>query len=266
MLLSPVVDCGMISTRFGRLASLSLSVFQDGQAFVCRVPHSSIEIDDAIDILNEFEHAHVDDLSEYAGILPPGGWPPQDRRRFRRYKAREVGRVGSYVVFSCTLEGVIVRKYRELLSSLRRFSEGGHQAVESMHAGAVEQRHEEMVDSRTLRNKVFAHTSFADPRDDSVSLQVTSLAHFSGSMPCFTGGRLRVGGASVHIENEDPVELPMVGMDDLASKMATHVESWFGMYRDVMEAFLAVTDDDYKANWPAVHMVARRGPDHAPVT
>lgn len=249
----------MILARFFALPDFALWCHQGDQHGVLRVPQNVSEIDDGVDVLNEIERSHVSDLNENPDLLPAAGaWPPADLDRFRSYKAREVWRIGSYIVFACTLDGVIRRTYEHLVSMLQFFSEAAFRDLESRHRGARDARREGLRDVRRLRNKVFAHTSFADPRGDSRSMQATSLKHFAGSIPVFSDGQMLVGGSSVQIRGDNTASLPMVGVSDLASKMGTHVDAWHGMCLDAMHALLALTDDDFKAKWPVVEQVTRR--------
>lgn len=227
---------------------------------VVSIPDHVYEIDAAIDVLNEIESSYVADLDEHRPLIENLKDHVYDER-FTRYRSREIWRIGSYVVFVCALEGILRRSYPHLTSTLARINLASARAVEQRDSARLKDREKEMESFNLLRNKVFAHTSFADPRRDSFSLQMTSLWNFSGRAMLLTGVGLLIGGLSITIGGQPAEkEFPLIGLARMCRDAAAHIQSWFDQHLEVMNLILSNTDDEMKRAWPGAIMIARRKP------
>lgn len=222
------------------------------------MPDHLLEIDAATDVLDEIEASYLEDLEKHRSLL--ADFPPDMfREDFKRYRTREMWRIGSYVVFACTLEGIIRRLYLHVTSVLERVDPTSAQAVELRDAIWLKERDAEIAPFNLLRNKVFAHTSFGDPRKDSHPLQITSLWQFAGASVGMGPNGLSFGGISVNIGGKAPErDFPRMEMASLCLDVAKHFTSWFAQYKEIMDIIVGHPDDHLKRAWPGAIQIGRR--------
>lgn len=232
------------------------------------------EIDAGLAVLFEIDQAHKVDLEANAAWLPDR-WTPSEHAtielrhvgpRLPRFKAREVWRIGSYVMFWCTLEQVVKHEYRQILGLLQRIAPGAKVALEGSSITELEDRDAEMRPIRELRNKIFAHTAYAEPRGDDLATQFTSLVHFSGADFVISKAGVALGGTTVipdrhgiapHFRSGTQ-RFEEVTVSTLVERAVQHFVSWWSMYKIVLAALQAMPDADVRAAWPAVVRVIRQ--------
>lgn len=91
-------------------------------------------------------------------------------------------RMISYINLVYVLEGLVRRTYMNSLEFLGFFAEGIPELDKDKFLCA---RKQEIEKFRHWRNKVFAHTSFSDPRGDDLSLQHTSVLLFGNAFSVY---------------------------------------------------------------------------------
>ena len=106
-------------------------------------------------------------------------------------RTRFLARMTSFVVIFCTIDQVLKKEL-----------------------GGCRPKNSDVFERwKTLRDKIFAHTSYGDPRKDSASLQLTSLAYLSGQLFNGSSNRYTIGGGSYQKSLNDTV----VGVIDAAN-------------------------------------------------
>lgn len=113
----------------------------------------------------------------------------------------------------------------------------------------------EVADITLVRHKVFAHTSFAMPRRDNPSTQLTSLLYFTGNGTHLHADGLELGRMFVSVNGEPPLRLPGFRMSTLTASVAAHLNGWHGMYSDLSLALGQVTLAGAKAAEPWVELI-----------
>ena len=246
----------MISVRFDTLRKLCLFKPPDATGAghqLAHVPEHAPDIDRAIGVLNEVEVSHSEQWSK--GLIGTR----MDMGGHQGLTYREVWRIGSYIVFACTLEGILTMEYAESCKTLHAFSPVIGDALRAKHRDALKTRAAEVADITLVRHKVFAHTSFGSPKHrgqvDSASTQLTSLLYFTGNGTRLHEDGLELGTMAVHVNGEHPPRLPGFRMSTLTGAVDAHLKGWHGMYADLSEALHSVPLSDIKAVEPWVEQV-----------
>jgi len=173
-----------------------------------------------------FERAHMrsPDFDEFYSTRP----------EFDDLRTRFLARITSYVITACNLDGVLKTSYRKMLSDL---GDLGYQDRLPSDKGAVlmQERRAEIRSYSVIRNKIFAHTSFADPKGDSESMQFTALRFASGMMITYTMTCLSVGGASSPVSDKDKIDLPSVSVVGGHPAMIQHCKQWENMFVSILD-------------------------------
>ena len=94
-------------------------------------------------------------------------------RRSPNYKCllRQNWHISAYVSFACQLDRLLLHEYRKYYDLIS----GAGFSVDAVPSIAKEQAKREFQIVYRLRDKVFAHASYHDPKNDSVALQQSSL-------------------------------------------------------------------------------------------
>lgn len=169
--------------------------------------------------------------SEYAKVKHPADVSALET--FLSLKTRFISRTTSYIITVCTVDGILRQSYRHFLRCLNQL---GYEAVipDDNGVSLLHQRKEEIKTYLFYRNKVFAHTAFGSPaKDDSRSLQYSSLYYFSGNLVYVKDECFALGGGSVIIDKEEsPPELSIVyGYPNLT----LHYSLWEHMFTNILE-------------------------------
>jgi len=246
-------------------------------------PYSSVtpacmraeEIDASLAVLFEIAQAHKQDVEENQDWLPERDSTNVDAivhlrhvgMRLPRFKAREVWRIGSYVMFWCSLEDVVEHEYQALLSLLERLAPDIRARLQVESSADLESRSDEVEPIREYRNKVFAHTAYAKPlKVDDSSTQLTSLVHFTGSDYLLSKRGLTLGGTTV-IPDEyglaphflsGPQRFKEISVSILVERAVPHFLAWWSMYKTVLTPLYEMPETEVRAAWPAVVRRIRR--------
>lgn len=132
-------------------------------------------------------------------------------------------RMISYINLVYVLEGLVRRTYMNSLEFLGSFTEGIPELDRDKFLRAREQEIEKF---RNWRNKVFAHTSFSDPRGDNLSLQHTSVLLFGNAFSVYKN-HFHLGGiAKSFLDAQPNIVLPDICIMCDHESMARHFGEW----------------------------------------
>lgn len=154
-------------------------------------------------------------------------------KEFDELKIRFLTRMTSYIIIVCTLDGILNRSYLHFADTLNQLGYHMNQLPTDNGKTLLNQRKTEIENYRFYRHKVFAHTAFDSPRkDDSLSLQLSSLEYFSGNLSFIKEDYLALGGGSVIVDKEiEPPELSIVKGHE---HLRVHYSLWEHMFTDVL--------------------------------
>lgn len=157
--------------------------------------------------------------------------PPQDLINHHKFKELKLGflsRMTSYVITIYNLDGIFLTLYEVILSLM---DEVGHKELIPDHKKTIiADRAHEIKDYLLWRHKVFAHTSFAFPKQDSKSMQETSIVYYSGSL-LYIGNNdfLSLGGGTIMARGDKPEDVPNFPTISIVgdySKIMAHYDKW----------------------------------------
>lgn len=180
----------------------------------------------------------------------------KDVEAFQSLKTRFMSRITSYIVTVCTIDGILRRSYVHFIKCL---NEIGYSTIipDDNGESLLHQRKEEIKDYSFYRNKVFAHTAFADPvTADSYSLQYSSLYYFSGNLIYMKDDCLALGGGCVIIDEEErPPQLSIVyGYPHLCH----HYLLWEHMFTDILKC---IPRKELERKIDRISIIRRKGSD-----
>ena len=215
----------------------------------------------AIALINEIEAMHDAVLREHAdwlghvvedfrpmnvslGRLPPasleGKVAPE---RLLRFKNQETILIGSYVVNARALLGVLAKEYEHTADFLRELAPDRAPAKDAVKK-AIRERNDELRHVKRVRDKVYAHTAFADPRpEDHLGVELTSLLMFTGEDFCVDRHGLTLGVSDVYVSGKIaahfysgvPSIFPEVSIASLAKDLGEHLPKWHAMFEQILE-------------------------------
>jgi len=158
---------------------------------------------------------------------------------FEEFSMRNGARILSYIVLVCMLDGIAARFYRKLIDI------GNHvfQVAEQPDEQAVSARGVEMGLPLSYRNKLAAHTAYADPRrDDSASQMLNSVFH-AQAQGSFSGGDLstfHIGGTQIMLGSDpDTLFRQQYGLKEQHPLMSQHFTLWEDMILAPLMAYEA---------------------------
>jgi hypothetical protein len=146
---------------------------------------------------------------------------------------RFLARATAYLVTIFNLDGILIESYKRFLKCLDGL---GYSDILPVNQGKslTSQREAEISDFLYYRHKVFAHTSFAKPRGDSLSLQHSSLYYYSGNLLMLRERCLGLGGGSVIFNGkvENPPYVSIVGRHE---EVEEHYSKWEEMFTGILD-------------------------------
>ncbi len=163
------------------------------------------------------------------------------------FAIHNTSRILCYVNHIYCLDGIINKLYQHMINRLQcRIS---NRIL--LNEDELRRRKEEIKDIRTFRNKVSAHTSYADSRNDNISLQLTSLMAIKSHG--FQGGNwdsFRLGVVSEIAGGQPPnIKIPIICLKEIRPKMEEHYKNWTSMFVEKLQEahqFLPITKSEYK--------------------
>ena len=192
-------------------------------------------------MINHLYQAELDDYEK--SNFSPGNLPKkkEDVALRNAFQTRFLCRSTSYVITVCTLDGILKESYSKLL---RLLTQRAPNCIPGLNE-VSNTRKMEIETHRFYRDKVFAHTSFANPNHnkhgkkgvDSESLQRSSLIYFSGEIlgtdqvgerVCFA-----LGGGGVCLDDKLPDTKTLSILGD-RHKILGHYQAWEEMFLTVL--------------------------------
>ena len=216
------------------------------------IPAGLARLDAVILLLDEICYSYQDDLTENRHHLQSIRPPSIDE--FRRYERREIWRIGSFIVFALNLDLTLKRRYKELLSFVRKLQPD----VDALSDNLVQRQEGEIERYKYYRNKVFAHTAFGMPKaEDNLSMQATSLSYLETTLSGITPDGIRIGGMSVVVGEQDPPKFEAFTFPEMVSDFGRHFLEWREMFSDLCNILQDLTDDEIKQHIEGVVTITR---------
>ncbi len=186
--------------------------------------HNEIDaIQTGISILNDIYKRELKDYQKYKN---------SDETHTKKYKKRKLRFLSNYTSYLNTiynLERILERSYEKIIKTLTHL---GIKIV--FNKINVENRKKEIEAFIQFRHKVFAHTSFGYPREDSDSIQAASLLFFTGNF--YLGAYRGTGGSGININGKCEI-LPIISIIDDHQKNIQHYENWENLFLEIFNTF-----------------------------
>ncbi len=214
-------------------------------------PSRLLEADEMIGILDEIA------LEEAADPVP--GWDdPNNTTERQRRSRRAVWRLGSFVVFLCSLDRVLAKQHEWMAQTIEHFVSLPPPDLTSEKAA----QKAALEPVRKWRDKVFAHTAYADPRkEDSSLLKANTLAYASGSIATILGDAFVLGGGGYGYLDapSEPNPLKPVSMKDLLGHAEACITAWRDMLRKTFDPLWQLSDREImeRCTCARIEVVAR---------
>ena len=220
----------------------------------------------AVALINETEAMHESNLRENAdwlchvvedsrpmnvsvgGQLPASLQGKVDPARLLRFKNRETILIGSYVVNARALLGVLAKEYEHTADFLRELAPDQAPTKDAVKK-VIEERNDELRHVKRVRDKVYAHTAFADPRrEDHLGVELTSLLMFTGEDYGIDKNGVTLGISHVYLSGKVAAHFysgvapifPEVSVASLAKDLAEHLPKWHTMFERLLETIATV--------------------------
>ncbi|MEM7204697.1 MAG: hypothetical protein AAF628_30850 [Planctomycetota bacterium] len=191
-------------------------------------------------MLDDIFTQHEEELRGYrevAGNRRPARAPS-------RLVTRSLRHLGSSVLFACTLDGLLRRIHAETQDDGSTLA--GH-ALQSKPVCKTEGRFGAIL---TLRNKVFAHTAYAEPRkEDGPGLRLESIGMLSGRVAP-KDRDLHFGGFKLGRDS-----LPEISVGDAATIISTHMHRWWDCLLALSQQLTRITTVQARIADPSISEV-----------
>jgi hypothetical protein len=182
------------------------------------------------------DHLYQQEVDDYTSSDYASKRPSSDKFDFvwwSRLNIRFLCRVTALLNTIYSLEGVLRQSYKHFLECLK--PEYADRLPPNGGKCGLSARSREVKDYFFYRNKVFAHTSFADPRNDSKTMQYSSLAWYTGAILSLKDHFLALGGGAVIVDGQDvgrhPPEVCIVGGH---TALTSHYANWEAMFINIL--------------------------------
>ena len=189
------------------------------------VPQHSLEIERALDIL---DYIFKEEQKFFSSGLKKN---IADDILWTGFQVR----MTAYISIICSLDRIIEKNYKIFLDQIKSIKFDEILPKEKITKNNIEKRKNEIESFRFWRNKVFAHTAFAQPEGDNFSTQATSLAYFGGTIKCgYKDGFFEIGGCGICVGGNNPEIFPIVSIMRDHKKIRKHFEEWENIFLDVL--------------------------------
>ena len=188
------------------------------------LPLGIASISRGIEILNLLYDQEVEDnrATPYSRDLPH-----KDHDKFEKLRLRVLARASSYIITACNIDGNFKRSYGFFLRAL---SESGITIpTQNVQNGIVSSQKSKLKNLFFYRNKVIAHTSFSDPRRDSVELQMNSDLYYSGQIMHLEQHYMGLGTGGFIVESPEEEALGFSLVEDHAD-VVTSFDDWANIF------------------------------------
>lgn len=166
----------------------------------------------------------------------------------QQFRANFLSRFSTYTMTVCGLDKMLEMTYKQFIEALLNTDykdvaqiksfledeEGKEKALQKL----LEPRRSEISHYKKLRDKVFAHTSYADPRKDTKELQSASLAFYSGFFMKYAKDQVYIQINSPLLETNDQINLNI--FKDYIETIIPHYDYWSMMFVDILDQLSAI--------------------------
>lgn len=214
-----VVTLWEVVKRFG------ISAINEPQKGLFTIPdgHALIAADQVQRMLLWIESEFQKDCRQNPHILQAG------EAGQREFIVRNISRTLSYITQACLLEGILKRSYMLMVTSLHIIDS----SVVSDSA-KIKNRRDEISEIKRFRDKVAAHTAFADPKPkDNVAQELTSLLSLVSTAHDGTSNTFRLGALSVVVGGVKPKYEPQASINEMHPLLLKHLAEWICMFEEV---------------------------------
>ncbi|MFH2060493.1 MAG: hypothetical protein ABIJ59_16540 [Pseudomonadota bacterium] len=167
--------------QFNKLYDLKLSKTEKG--FPILIPIGIDAISVAIEMIEILNKENFKELSKYKDLYEkisnPENRSTVEPHLLKQLKLKFLNRSISYITIACSIHGIFSRSYKIFNKILQN---NGVISDTSSNNKYRELTKEKISNLFYIRNKIIAHTSFGDPRNDDPYLQINSLLYFSGQI------------------------------------------------------------------------------------
>jgi hypothetical protein len=145
----------------------------------------------------------------------------------------------AYVLLVCELERIVSKDYKDTCKKLELM---GFSAFDDTLR--IEKRRVEIKKFKLWRDKVFAHTSYTNPRDkkvrkeDNISTQLTSLHFLLGGVLSFSEeGYFQLGGYAINAGEDEFIPFPIIDIRGDHQGIIDHYNAWEEMFVEIVNRF-----------------------------
>jgi hypothetical protein len=220
------------------------------------------EIHGCVGVLNAIEQDHRRDVERNSKHFVKSADElrrrPEAAAKLDDLMPRELYRLAAYVTYSTTLVGVVESARKDLLEKLARCRSD---VAEEVRGGQAERRRQLKIQFGPvflLRDKIFAHTAFANPQGDTTSMRFTSLQVLCGNQYGW-GPEGLVFGARFVFDQDPTPEVPIIGVRALARMTAAQLAGWRDLFGDAMRRLVQLSDTDILRGFENAVSVERLG-------
>ena len=236
----------MSSICFSQLPQVSFLGKNERHSFILSLPDNRQVIDGLIGILRAIGTDFLEDHARNKHLVTVPRDSNFNPHAFDRYKTREIWRVGSYIVFACDLDGIVHKTHEELLDFLGDITPDVCEMYGEVHRKKIPQIRDGLKEIRKLRNKIFAHTAFAEPyKEDTQEVRKQSMRVVSG----YSCVELTDKGLIF----ETLPGGPAVSVPKLSEIMQTYLESWHALFLELISAVAKTPLEKIRENKPTFH-------------
>ncbi len=147
----------------------------------------------------------------------------------REFVVRNISRTLSYVNQACLLEGILKRSYQLMIASLQVIDPSVVPDETKLEA-----RRQEIKEVKRFRDKVAAHTAFADPGpEDNAAQELTSLISLVSTAYDGTSNTFRLGAVAMIVGGQRPKHVPQASINEMHPRMMEHFKEWILMFEEV---------------------------------
>ncbi len=204
--------------------------------------HALIAADQIHRMLPWIESEFQEDCRRNPDILQAGADGQRD------FVVRNISRTLSYVNHVCLLEGILMRSYDLMISSLQVIDPSVVPDTTKLTT-----RRTEISEIRRFRNKVAAHTAFAKPdADDNTAQELTSLLSLVSTAHDGTSNTFRLGAVTMLVGGVAPKHTPQAAINEMHPRVMEHFREWIQMFEEVSAPVRAqlpktISDTTYEA-------------------
>ncbi len=163
------------------------------------------------------------DCASHPDILQDGAEGQRD------FIVRNISRTLSYVTQACLLEGILVRSYELMVTSLQVID-----PFVVLDKVKLEERINEISEIKRFRDKVATHTVFADPRKDNVAQELNSLLSLVSTTHDGPSNTLRLGAVAKLVGGVSALYRPEVSINEMRPLMTEHLNQWIAIFEEVL--------------------------------